>query len=457
MVLIWWTWTRQTLTYSSSRGRPGVWSLNQLHYQGCPQGAGMFWKKSWEDGVDPIFYVFLAYTCCHATILLGVSWFMNTYVLLNHVHRLVYNILFWFAQIWARSWACSMLEELEILQVTRSFLNMKSSVGRRCASSNSLSLPYQEFRILDLLLITCYVLIVMYLYIYIYLFFQIWYTAYLSFGLKLAQSRHTHAPMRHPAIRTHKKDKQRVELGSLKNRSTRDRYFPTALKISPSRKKWPYFSFIIWIHWFNFDGLNLICFRDSWRKELFHDSLPTAQACKSQNREIVWNGANNHLRRCSNVTCFPTAVLWHPEFLWISKSKPQMGQGRSAIVDGINLDVPEAKYFGVCNSRSGTWGILAVFGKKAMITFFWSWNVRTMLPWCFECNLESSQNLALSCYQSPDLQFRLATLVRALATFSQPWFCVQIILQARHKETLESGVSQEHVKQQPQSRVGNKH
>lgn len=48
---------------------------------------------------------------------------------------------------------------------------------------------------------------------------------------------HTHAPMRHPAIRTHKKEKQRVELGSLKNRSNRDRYFPMALKISPSRKK----------------------------------------------------------------------------------------------------------------------------------------------------------------------------------------------------------------------------
>lgn len=51
-----------------------------------------------------------------------------------------------------------------------------------------------------------------------------------------------------------------------------------------------------------------------------------------------------------------------------------MGQGRSAIVDGINFDVPEAKYFGVCNSRSGTWGILAVFGKKGTITFLWSWN-----------------------------------------------------------------------------------
>ena len=151
--------------------------------------------------------------------------------------------------------------------------------------------------------------------------------------------------------------------------------------------------------------------------------------------------------------CFATSRFFN-EF---PSPSHKLGQGRSAIVDGINLDVPEAKYFGVCNSRSGTWGILAVFGKKATITFLWSWNVRTMLPWCFECNLESSQNRALCCYQSPDLQCRLATLVRALATFSQPWFCVQIILQARHKETLESGVSQEHVKQQPQSRVSNEH
>ena len=38
---------------------------------------------------------------------------------------------------------------------------------------------------------------------------------------------------------------------------------------------------------------------------VFHDSFPAVQAFKSQNREIVWNSANNHLRRCSNVTCFP--------------------------------------------------------------------------------------------------------------------------------------------------------
>ena len=130
---------------------------------------------------------------------------------------------------------------------------------------------------------------------------------------------HTHAPMRHPAIRTHKKEKQRVELGSLKNRSNRDRYFPMALKISPSRKTndlifHSLYGFIdstlmdgIWFAFEIPEG------RSFSMTLCLQSKLSKAKIGKSY--EIVLTCANNHLRRCSNVTCFPTAVLWHPDFL----------------------------------------------------------------------------------------------------------------------------------------------
>lgn len=136
-------------------------------------------------------------------------------------------------------------------------------------------------RILDLLLIiTCCLLIAMCIYVSNIIY------CLLIFWIEISSKPSHTRPVATPRYQDTQKREATGGVGKPKNRSNRDRYFPMALKISPSRKKMTLF-FIpyIWIHWFNFDGLNLICFRDSWRKEFFmtlslHSKLSKAKIGK---------------------------------------------------------------------------------------------------------------------------------------------------------------------------------